>query len=223
MAEGKNSFILYCDQRGMWNHLTDEQAGRLIKHIFAFVNDENPTADFITELAFQGIKSAMLRDLEKYKQIRLDRVEAGRAGGRADRKQNQAKPSKTKQTQAKPSKRKQTQANEAVNVNVNVNDSVNVNVNEKKEKKATPIYFQDPDLNDVFSKWIIMCREKGKPFVQTSIEAMCMKLNYLSTSDAVAQINQSLENCWLNLRPIEQINGKAHTKTEPKMIDRSWD
>ena len=40
MAEGKKSFILYVDQRGTFNKLSDEQAGKLIKHIFAYVSDE---------------------------------------------------------------------------------------------------------------------------------------------------------------------------------------
>ena len=58
MAENKKSFILYCDQKGVWDKLDDAQAGRLIKHVIAYVNDENPEApDFITELAFEPIKA----------------------------------------------------------------------------------------------------------------------------------------------------------------------
>ena len=33
MAEDKNSFILYTDQRGIFEKLSNEQAGKLIKHI----------------------------------------------------------------------------------------------------------------------------------------------------------------------------------------------
>jgi len=29
MAENKKSFILYCDQKGVWDKLDDAQAGRL--------------------------------------------------------------------------------------------------------------------------------------------------------------------------------------------------
>ena len=53
MAEEKTSFVLYADQRGIFDKLNDEQAGRLIKHIFSYVNDEEPQGDFVTELAFE--------------------------------------------------------------------------------------------------------------------------------------------------------------------------
>ena len=71
MAENKKSFILYCDQKGVWDKLDDAQAGRLIKHIIAYVNDENPVApDFITELAFEPIKAVLKRDLKKWERNR---------------------------------------------------------------------------------------------------------------------------------------------------------
>jgi len=67
MAENKKSFILYCDQKGVWDKLDDAQAGRLIKHIISYVNDDNPVApDFITELAFEPIKQSLKRDLKKW-------------------------------------------------------------------------------------------------------------------------------------------------------------
>ena len=125
MAENKKSFILYCDQKGLWDKLDDAQAGKLIKHIIAYVNDENPIApDFITELAFEPIKQQLKRDLLKWADIKVERSESGRLGGiksgeaRREKKQTEA-------NEANASKSKQTEANEAVNVNVNVNDTVN--------------------------------------------------------------------------------------------------
>jgi hypothetical protein len=70
MAENKKSFILYCDQQGIFNQLPDEIAGRLIKHIFAYVNDESPTTDeLIINIAFEPIKQQLKRDLQKYQQF----------------------------------------------------------------------------------------------------------------------------------------------------------
>ena len=40
MAENKKSFILYCDQRSVIDMLPDDIAGKLFKHIYAYVNDE---------------------------------------------------------------------------------------------------------------------------------------------------------------------------------------
>ena len=65
MAENKKSFILYSDQRGIFNKLSNEQAGELIKHIYSYVNDEDPEGNFITELAFESIKQQLKRDLIK--------------------------------------------------------------------------------------------------------------------------------------------------------------
>tara|TARA_R110000868_G_scaffold128010_2_gene335940 strand:- start:555 stop:1271 length:717 start_codon:yes stop_codon:yes gene_type:complete len=132
MAKDKKSFILYCDQKGVWDKLDNEQSGKLIKHIIAYVNDDNPTApDFITELAFEPIKQQLKRDLLKWSDIKVERSESGKLGGiksgeaRREKKQNEA-------NEANASKLKQNEANEAVNVNVNVNENVTVNVNEKK-------------------------------------------------------------------------------------------
>lgn len=115
MANGKKSFILYCDQRGIFDKLSDEQAGALIKHIFSYVNDENPEGDFITELAFEGIKTALKRDLKKYEGYIDKQRENGRKGGR---------PKKTQKTQPFFKKPKKADS-------VSVNDSVNDNVSSK--------------------------------------------------------------------------------------------
>jgi uncharacterized phage protein (TIGR02220 family) len=116
MAENKKSFILYCDQKGLWDKLDDSQAGKLIKHIIAYVNDENPIApDFITELAFEPIKQQLKRDLKQWAEKRETRSIAGKAGAEA-----------RWQKIADDGKRISDIAKMAVNVNANVNDNVNV-------------------------------------------------------------------------------------------------
>ena len=67
MAEDKKGFILYADQKELFNQLPNDKAGELIKHIFAYVNDENPiTEDLIINMAFTPIKQQFKRDLEKH-------------------------------------------------------------------------------------------------------------------------------------------------------------
>ena len=67
MAKDKKSFVLYCDQQGVFNKLPDEIAGKLIKHIFAYVNDENPICDdLLLSIAFEPIKLQLKRDLVKF-------------------------------------------------------------------------------------------------------------------------------------------------------------
>jgi hypothetical protein len=79
MATGKKSFVLYADQKELFEHLTDEQSGKLIKHIFKYVNDENPTCeDAIVKLAFITIKASLKRDLSKWEKQIEQRSEAGK-------------------------------------------------------------------------------------------------------------------------------------------------
>ena len=70
MAENKKSFILYCDIIHTLEKLSDDDAGKLFKHILRYVNDLNPTTDhLITEIAFEPIKQQLKRDLIKYQKM----------------------------------------------------------------------------------------------------------------------------------------------------------
>jgi uncharacterized phage protein (TIGR02220 family) len=114
MAKDKKSFILYVDQKDLWNKLPDEIAGKLIKHIYSYVSDENPTSnDLIVEIAFEPIKQQLKRDLKLFEEKRVKRSEAGIAGA-----------NKRWQEIANDSKRISSIAKIADNVNVN--DNVNV-------------------------------------------------------------------------------------------------
>jgi uncharacterized phage protein (TIGR02220 family) len=118
MAKDKKSFILYVDQKDLWNKLPDEIAGKLIKHIYSYVSDENPSSDdLIVEIAFEPIKQQLKRDLKLFEEKRVKRSEAGMAGA-----------NKRWQDIANDSKRISSIAKIADNVNVNVNDNVIYNI-----------------------------------------------------------------------------------------------
>lgn len=71
MAEDKKGFVLYADQKLIFNDLTNEEAGILIKHIFSYVNDENPVLeDRFIDMAFKPIKLQLKRDLVKYQSVK---------------------------------------------------------------------------------------------------------------------------------------------------------
>ena len=117
MAKEKKSFILYADQQGVFNQLPDEIAGRLIKHIFAYVNDEQPVTDeLIINIAFEPIKQCLKRDLCRWKEYLDKQSVNGKKGGRPK------KANESEITQAFLDKPKK-----ADSVSVSVNDSVNVN------------------------------------------------------------------------------------------------
>jgi nitrous oxide reductase len=121
MAENKKSFLLYTDVHHTVKKLTDEQSGKLFKHILAYVNDENPELnDFVLEIAFEPIKQNLKRDLRKYEIIRAKRSEAGKAS--ADKRQQVL------------TSVEHDEHDKQVSTPSTVNDNVIVNVNVKKNK-----------------------------------------------------------------------------------------
>jgi hypothetical protein len=132
MAKDKKSFILYTDQSGVFNQLPDEIAGKLIKHIFAYVNDENPISDdLIINIAFEPIKQSLKRDLKRYEEYVDKQSVNGAKGGRPK------KPTETQITQAFFEKPKKADSD-------SVSDSVNDNVNKRKRK-----VFIKPTIEDI--------------------------------------------------------------------------
>ena len=80
MAKDKKSFILYSDQKELFEQLPDDKAGQLIKHIFRYVNDENPISeDLLINIAFTPIKTHLKRDLKKFEETKSKRSESGKA------------------------------------------------------------------------------------------------------------------------------------------------
>jgi hypothetical protein len=127
MAKDKKSFIMYADQQGVFKQLPDDVAGRLIKHIFSYVNDENPcTEELIINIAFEPIKQSLKRDLKRWEDYIEKQSLNGKKGGRPP------KAKESQETQAFLNKPKK-----ADSVSVSVNDSVNENEKIKQFKAPT--------------------------------------------------------------------------------------
>lgn len=137
MAKDKKSFVAYCDWLESFEELTDEEAGRLAKHLFRYVNDLNPEApDKITKMCFIPIKQSLKRDLVKYE----ERAERARLNGA---KGGRPKTQKTQSVISEP--KKPDSVNVSVNDNVNVNVNVNDNVN--ADFTAFDIFWKSYDYN----------------------------------------------------------------------------
>jgi hypothetical protein len=172
--EGKKSFVLYTDQREVFDELEDSDAGKLIKHIFAYVNDENPEiTDRLLKVAFLPIKTQLKRDLLVWDEKKQLRAEAGRKGGLAkasNASEILANPSIATNELANPSKSKQSLANLAVNGNVNgngnvsVNDNVIVNENVINKESANALFSVD---------FIFLDFDKEKPLKRAYFHRMC--------------------------------------------------
>lgn len=84
MAENKKSIIVYADWIDKFEELEDDEAGRLIKHFFRYVNDLNPEyPDRTTKLMFIDIKATLKRDLTKWEDKAPQRIEKARVAGLA--------------------------------------------------------------------------------------------------------------------------------------------
>jgi len=161
MADTKKSFILYNDWISVFSKLTDEEAGKLTKHLFNYVNGiPSDLDDRLLEITFEPIKLQLIRDFDKWEDIRNKRVEAGKIGGINSGK-TRSKSKQTKQELNLPSKTKQNEANEAVTVLVNVNDTVNVNDNVNvinntlsKDRVSTLAKTEKEKEFERFNEWI---------------------------------------------------------------------
>ena len=120
----KDSFILYTEQKEVINKLSDEQAGKLIKAIYEYVETEKmPELDPLLDIVIIPFKQNLDRNKEKYNKISEIRAKAGAKGGK-QKKQKQTKESKCND-------------NDNVNENENVNDNENVNVNDNDNENVS--------------------------------------------------------------------------------------
>ena len=127
MMEGKNSFVLYADIGQHLDRLTDEEAGQLFKGLVVFASDGTEPIGLspAASMAFSFISAQIVRDTQKWLEIREKRRDAGHKGG-------VAKSENSKQVIANVASAnfdKQDVANVAVNVNAPAPVNVPVPVN----------------------------------------------------------------------------------------------
>ena len=144
MAENKKSFIAYADWKETFDNLPDEVAGKLIKHIFSYVNDENPqTDDYVINAVFANIKHTLKRDLDKWESQLEQRKLAGKRSAeiRATKINDRSNSLNEKTRNSTDSV--------SVNDNVSVNDSVinNIKKTPRTNKFVPPTVF---DVKEYF-------------------------------------------------------------------------
>jgi hypothetical protein len=157
MAVGKNSFILYLQQRSVFDGLEDAEAGKLIKTIFSYVCDENPQPTGMTKYAFEIIKPVLKADLKKYEEKKEKYAENIRK--RWNKEEKEKIQSNTMEYNGIPSD------------SVYVNDNVNVNVNDNVLSKDNELNNRDINIScakedkneSIFeSFWKVYPRKIGK-------------------------------------------------------------
>lgn len=140
MATGKKSFLMYCDLIHTIEKLSDENAGKLLKHLLQYVNDKNPIPenDYI-DLVFEPIKQQLKRDLGDWEEKKTERSISGRMGNlkrwnldlhiKVELNELTLEEAEIIAINRKTSLSEKNIAKVAVNVNDNVNVNVNVNDN----------------------------------------------------------------------------------------------
>ncbi len=178
----KDSFILYTEQKAVIDKLTDEQAGKLIKAIYEYVEtDKMPQLDTVLDLVITPFKLALDRNKTKYEAVSKKRAEAGAKGGK-----------QKKQMQTKDNKHSD-------NDNVNDSDSDNVNDN-------------DNNSNDVVSDSCVDGLQKVIDFYNNNIglltpyglELLQDFLNEMDYDVIIFAMKKAVE---ANVRTIQYIKG----------------
>lgn len=158
MAENKKSFVLYTDSQGLVNQLPDDVAGRLLKHIYSYVNGEKPISDeLLLNVAFEPIKMQLKRDLVKWESQIEQRRQAGLRSAEV-RKRNATTVNERSISST---------VNDNVNVSVNVNDNV---ILLEKETKGDLSESEILPLNNQKEKEKKVAQKKEKETIEATPE-----------------------------------------------------
>jgi hypothetical protein len=162
----KNAFLLYKNHAEIFEKLSDEQAGKLIKAIFEYERTGiMPELEPLLDMAFTPIKQTIDIDAEKYAQKVEKRREAGSKGGK-QRVANQANATFAKQTQANQAIiNNDIKDNNDIIINNDIERSINTSLLEKEKNKKEKVFISssNPDLmfdkriNEVFSLYKKLC------------------------------------------------------------------
>lgn len=193
MADGKKSFLLYCDYIDQFEEMTDEEAGKLIKHLLRYVNDLNPEpVDRMTGLLFNPIKKQLKRDLQRWDGIVSERSKAGHLGG------VKSGETRRKQKEANEANASKNEANEAVICNL-------LDVTEEEDNNIPIEFFSFEDFWTAYGKKEDRkkCEKKWKSVTdkQKAAIKIHVPLYVQSTPDLQYRKNPStyLNNeCWNN-------------------------
>jgi hypothetical protein len=135
MAEGKKSFVLYCDLISTVQKMPIEKAGELFMTILKYVNDKEPeVTDLLVEVVFEPIKLQLKRDLKHWESIKCKRSEAGKAS--AESKKQKSTSVESVQQDSTNSTVTVTVTDTVINTNTLDKDFKSINCLDKKSKKS---------------------------------------------------------------------------------------
>lgn len=134
--ENKKSFILYNDQKEIFNSLSGDECKELLMAIFDFETIETDSLSPIVKIAFLPIKNQLKRDSEKWQKEIKSRSDAGKKG-MASRWHN----------------KRITKHNSVIPVITKISDNVTVNVNDNVINKDSSRVETLDNANKYLTKW----------------------------------------------------------------------
>lgn len=199
MAEGKKSFTAYCDWQETFKSLPDDKAGQLIKHLFAYVNDENPeTDDILIKAVFAQLKATLKRDLKKWETTINERSRSGILGN-LKRYQNDLYDAVISDVMTLEEAQKVAKGRIAIqsDTKLAVSDSVSVSVSDsvKEIKKKDIFIFKNALIDagakeDLVSDWLKVRKTKKATNTKTAFNGFLKQIEKTSKN-----INEVLEVC----------------------------
>ncbi|MFY8169715.1 MAG: DUF6291 domain-containing protein [Candidatus Fonsibacter sp.] len=189
MADNKKGFVLYADQRSIVDMLPNEKAGELLKHIFAYVNDENPISpDPLVNLAFEPIKLQLKRDLKRWEDTRSQRSKAGQISAEKRKQQNQQMLTHVESVEQTPTK---STVIDNVNVKVNVIDNIYTPPSFDFKKSLLSFGFD----SKLVSEWIKVRKAKKLTNTETALDKFIKQVE-LTGLDKNLVLEKCVEKSW---------------------------
>lgn len=210
MADNKKGFVLYADQRSIVDMLPNEKAGELLKHIFAYVNDENPISpDPLVNLAFEPIKLQLKRDLKRWEDTRSQRSKAGQISAEKRKQQNQQMLTHVESVEQTPTK---STVIDNVNVKVNVIDNINTPSSFDFKKSLLSLGFD----SNLVSEWLKVRKSKRLTNTETALNKFIKQVELtgldknLVLEKCVEKSWGGFESSWMTNVSVQQSNNQSN-------------
>ena len=199
--KNKESFILYLQSSDVFNFLTNDEAGALIKAIFAYESTGAITSlDRTVECAFLQIKSYLDKNSQKYAAICEKRREYGKMGGVKKCEADSPSPIKEKKL---------------------TNKECNFDFSFLKGEKSA-------EMKEALEKWAVNVRLlKGDKMLKTQMQMQQLFSNLQREfngdySAIIEAINISIGNGWMNIINKSSENNNVNKSVKMEVGKRVW-
>lgn len=197
----RSSFLLYIDKKEIVENLTDEQAGKVFKAIYKYVDEkEEIELDPVSKIVFVMFKQLLDKDENRYLSIvERNRINGSR-GGRPKKEENPKNPVGSSGNPKKPKK---------ANTNTNTNNNNNIE------------YYSNKKLNDLFLDFLEVRKKLKAVNSERAISSLLKTLSEYDDETKYKMIDQSITNSWKGVFPLKE-NKPYKSKSVREEIVPDW-